>query len=169
MDKKNKVPTFYSAFIIIHSHDDVLSYNGKTFDEYSYQFLGVLYNLKLFDENNEEIKPMQNEEVFLGNGIRLKLNQNNKKNYFDEHVDLNEIKLVSEERKRKIISYMIIDSIEYVLSIANKDNLNFSEQAFKELIEENIEKVSTDYILPCADGVTYINCEDEFKEMLNNG
>lgn len=154
-------PTFYCAFMILHSHDDVLSYNGKTYDEFSYQYLGMVYNLKLYDENDEEIKPMRNEQVILGDVIKLKLNEFNEINYFDEHVDLNEIKLLSEENKRKTLSYMIIESIEYDLITADKDSSKINENEFKGLIEENFEKISTEFILPCADGVTYINNKEE--------
>lgn len=153
----NGDPMFYCAFIILHSHDDALSYNGKIYDEYSYQYLGMTYNLKLYDENNEEIKPMKNDEVILGNTIKLKLNKINEKNHFDEHVDLSEIKLVGEENKRKSLAFMTIESIEYDLFIVDKDRSKISEQKFKDLIEENFERVSTDYILPCADGITFIN------------
>ncbi|MDU1594755.1 MAG: hypothetical protein E6865_14110, partial [Staphylococcus lugdunensis] len=48
-------------------------------------------------------------------------------------------------------------SIEYDLFIVDKDRSKISEQKFKDLIEENFERVSTDYILPCADGITFIN------------
>lgn len=157
------IPTFYCAFTILDSQSDELSYNGKHYDEFGYQHLGMIYNLKLYEDNHEEILPKRNEQIILGDVIKLKLNEFNGINYFDEHVDLNEIKFINEEHKGKRLSYMVIESIEYDLVIAIKDSSKISEQEFKELIEENFEKVSTDFILPVADGVTYINNKEEIE------
>ena len=57
--------------------------------------------------------------------------------------------------------YKKIESIEYDLITADKDSSKINENEFKGLIEENFEKISTEFILPCADGVTYINNKEE--------
>lgn len=35
--------TFYSAFQILHSYYDVMSYKGKIYDVFGYQYLGMIY------------------------------------------------------------------------------------------------------------------------------
>ncbi|MEB7677994.1 hypothetical protein NGB25_12875 [Staphylococcus saprophyticus] len=152
--------TFYSAFQILHSHYDVMSYNGEIYDEFSCQYLGMIYNFKLYDENNKEIRPNINENIILNNVIKLKLNVFNQNNYFDENFDLNEVKLLSNENKGKTVSSIKITSIEYDFTYVGSEN-SITNKEFKKIIEENFESVDTDFILPCADGITYINNKEE--------
>lgn len=158
--KINEV-TFYSAFQILHSHYDVMSYNGEIYDEFSYQYLGMIYNFKLYDENNKEIRPSINENIILNDVIKLKLNVFNQNNYFDENFDLNEVKLLGNENKRKTVSSIKITSIEYDFTYCGSENSIITNKEFKKIIEENFERVDTDFILPCADGITYINKEEK--------
>lgn len=47
--------------------------------------------------------------------------------------------------------------LNYDLAFCNSESSRITNKEFKEIIEENFERVDTDFILPCADGVTYIN------------
>ena len=167
MDKKIETKidelTFYSAFQILHSHYDVMSYKSKVYDEFGYQYLGMIYNYKLYDKDNKEIKPMINENIILNDVLKLKLNIFNKNNYFDESFDLNEVKLLDKENKEKRVRSIKITSIEYDLAFCNSESSRITNKEFKEIIEENFERVDTDFILPCADGVTYINNKEEIE------
>ncbi|QDW90431.1 hypothetical protein DWB98_13365 (plasmid) [Staphylococcus xylosus] len=165
---KSKLPndqlTFYSAFQILNSHYDVMSYKGKIYDVFGYQYLGMIYNYKLYDDDNKEIKPMINENIILNDVIKLKLNIFNKNNYFDESFDLNEVKILDKENKEKTVSSIKITSIEYDLAFCNNESSRITNKEFKEIIEENFERVDTDFILPCADGVAYTNKEETANE-----
>lgn len=163
IESKKDELTFYSAFQILHSHYDVMSYKGKIYDEFGYHYLGMIYNYKLYDEDNREIKPLINENVILNDVLKLKLNVFNQNNYFDEIFDLNEVKILDNENKGKTVSSIKITSIEYDFSYCGSENSTITNKKFKEIIDENRKRVDTDFILPCADGVTYINKEESVK------
>lgn len=146
--------TFYSAFQILHSHYDVMSYKGNIYDEFGYQYLGMIYKYRLYDKDNKEIKPLINENIILNDGLKLKLNIFNKNNYFDEYFDINEMKLLDKENKEKRVRSIKITSIEYVLAFCNSESSRITSKEFKKIIEENFERIDTDFILTCADGIT---------------
>ncbi|MGW7813695.1 hypothetical protein ACWEUB_12795 [Staphylococcus xylosus] len=54
--------------------------------------------------------------------------------------------------------------LNYDLAFCNSESSRITNKEFKEIIEENFERVDTDFILPCADGVAYTNKEEAANE-----